>query len=103
MKKIVIFILVYLVSPVIYAQVGSTIFENRDAFEHYTELTIFENRGVSKQMPPIDVNKLIAEDKQRYEMLDVPFRFGYGFDVNYALNDGILEYRDSLWIMRIML
>ena len=106
MKRFLLLLLGYVVSPFIYAQVSSVIFENGDALINYPQLTILENRGVVKQMPPVDAQKLLAEDKQRYENHEksqVPFRFGYGFDVNYTLEEGIWDYRDDIkiWNLRI--
>jgi lysyl endopeptidase len=40
-----------------------------------------------KTFPAFDVQKLIDEDKSNKD-LDIPFRFGKGFDTDITLNDG---------------
>lgn len=43
-------------------------------------------------MPEIDTDQLLAEDKITEAAMDMPFRFGYNFDVNYDLqNSGVWE------------
>ena len=39
------------------------------------------------KLPKFDIATLLAED-EAIKGLDVPFRFGKGFDVNYSLQDG---------------
>lgn len=53
-------------------------------------------------MQQVDVKKLLEEDKAT-EGLDIPYRFGYGFDTNYTLKDGIWEAQDTIrvWKLRI--
>ena len=55
-----------------------------------------------KKMSRLDVNKLMAEDRELEEGLDVPFRFGLGFDVDYSLNDGVLDTQSDrrIWSLR---
>ncbi|MFH2056447.1 MAG: trypsin-like peptidase domain-containing protein [bacterium] len=54
-------------------------------------------------MPPVDVDALLAEDAEMSK--DEPFRFGYGFEVNYSLsNSGTwTELSDGgrVWRLRI--
>ena len=38
-------------------------------------------------MPNFDVASMLEED-EAVKGIDVPFRFGKGFDVNYSLKDG---------------
>lgn len=40
-----------------------------------------------KTMPPVNNEKLLQRDSIR-ERLDVPFRFGEGFEVDFSLKDG---------------
>ncbi|MDR1347102.1 MAG: trypsin-like peptidase domain-containing protein [Prevotellaceae bacterium] len=56
-----------------------------------------------KKMQSFDVAKLLKEDRQNEEMKDVPFRFGYGFDVDYTLKDGVWETQDdnNIWSLKI--
>ncbi|MBU0561071.1 MAG: hypothetical protein ABIG69_01005 [Bacteroidota bacterium] len=43
--------------------------------------SVVKSDGV-KNMPQIDVESLLMEDETTTK--DLPFRFGYGFDVNYS-------------------
>jgi len=84
------------------AQVTATYFEGKDAFESFPALrqTSLQNIAV-KRMPTVDTDKLLEEDRLT-EGMDVPFRFGYGFDVNYNLNDGEWIELDtiSVWSLK---
>jgi len=53
-------------------------------------------------MPGFDVNRLLEEDES-VKRMDVPYRFGKGFDVNYTLADGIWTKVDSgsVWLMKV--
>jgi len=57
----------------------------------------------SKNMPEVDIESLLLEDK--FSSIDEPFRFGYGFDVSYNLkNSGTWEKLSDgskLWRMQI--
>ncbi len=49
-------------------------------------------RGVSSVvMQPINLNKLKAEDTVNDVKREIPFRFGYEFDVDLGFNDGVWE------------
>jgi hypothetical protein len=54
-----------------------------------------------KQMPQFDARKMLEEDKE-LEGLDVPFRFGKGFDVDYTLKDGVWTKQGDkrIWSLR---
>ena len=54
-------------------------------------------------MPPIDTEKLMCEDREM-ESEDVPFRFGYGFDTSFSLEQGKWEAVEGgrLWSLAIM-
>jgi hypothetical protein len=84
----------------IYAQVETKLFPQRNAFDQVKVIKDHSRVNKLKQMPSFDVQKLIAEDKSN-ERLDVPFRFGKGFDTNITLTDG--EWIDvengRLWSM----
>jgi len=53
-------------------------------------------------MPRFDINRLLEEDEAVKDM-DVPYRFGKGFDVNYSLADGKWTKVDSgrVWLLKI--
>ncbi|MDR3287565.1 MAG: serine protease, partial [Prevotellaceae bacterium] len=57
----------------------------------------------AKKMQSFDVAKLLKEDKQNEDLSDIPFRFGYTFDVNYTLNDGVWERHrgNNVWSLKI--
>jgi len=73
------------------AQIVTTYFEERDAFKSMPALRQTKQQNLpEKRMPQVDVEKLLNED-QLTEGIDVPFRFGQGFEVNYTLKDGTWE------------
>ena len=53
------------------------------------------------ELPSVDVEKLLKEDADMAGE-DVPYRFGYGFDTSYTLNNGEWEDDDDgrLWSLR---
>ncbi len=53
-------------------------------------------------MPGFDINTLLEED-EAVKGMDVPYRFGKGFDVNYSLADGKWTKVDSgsVWLMKV--
>jgi hypothetical protein len=85
------------------SQVYTHHFESKDAFTTFSALKQVESNIIAlKTMPQTDVKKLLAEDKE-LEGLDVPFRFGYGIDVNYTLKDGIWINKGEkrIWSLRV--
>ncbi len=56
----------------------------------------------TKRMPAFDISKLKKEDAER-DSMDVPFRFGKAFNVNYTLEDGLWEEVENgrLWSITI--
>jgi hypothetical protein len=87
------------------AQVNTTYFEAKDAFKSFPMLKQIpaEQEGiVLKEMQTVNVQQLLEEDKEM-EALDVPFRFGYGIDVNYTLKDGVWNNlgAENVWSLRI--
>ena len=76
-----------------YYQEGDTAFLFRDY--------IFQNlkqNGIVIKMPSFDLDTMREADKEM-EGLDVPYRFGKGFDVSYTLSDGLWQNVDGgrLW------
>ncbi|MBA7534629.1 hypothetical protein ES705_26878 [subsurface metagenome] len=53
-------------------------------------------------MPGFDINRLLEED-EAVKGMDIPYRFGKGFDVNYSFADGKWTNVDSgrVWLLRI--
>ncbi|MDR2684200.1 MAG: hypothetical protein LBB53_02315, partial [Prevotellaceae bacterium] len=103
MKKIVYTLLFLCSNLITSSQVTSYYFESKDAFVEYPFLKYSSKEEIPvKVMPSVDVNKLLQEDKAN-EGLDIPFRFGYGFDVDYTLKDGVWEEQDGkrIWSLRV--
>ena len=71
-----------------------------NAFEQEKHISEHPKANNIKKFPSFDVQKLIEEDKQN-KGLDIPFRFGKGFDTKITLADG--EWIDveggRLWSM----
>ncbi|MDR0682999.1 MAG: hypothetical protein LBG15_14295 [Dysgonamonadaceae bacterium] len=103
MKKTMFTLLLLCSSLTVSSQVTSYYFENKDAFAEYPFLNHTPKEEIPiKIMPSVDVNKLLWEDEEN-KGLDIPFRFGYGFDVDYTLKDGMWEERDGkrIWSLRV--
>jgi hypothetical protein len=102
MKKTVFILMFIFVASAIEAQVISNRYEKDEVFKIHPQLKQKKAKSPQKKMAIVNVQKLIEEDRQLAKM-DRPFRFGYGFDVHYSLNDGIWEENDSskIWSMNI--
>jgi hypothetical protein len=101
-KNIVIYLLLLFVSGSIRSQVQTSFFEGKDAMKFYPALKQDNTISVpSLKMKGVDVIQLLDEDKKYEGMNDVPFRFGFGFDVNYTLDDGEWTKNDSTRIWRL--
>jgi len=103
MKKILFVSLLLLNGAIVSAQVISSFFNERNAFETYPMLRQKAREVIPlKKMLPVSTEELIKEDKEREKLGDSPFRFGYGFDVNYSLSDGIWEEENEkrIWSLR---
>ncbi|MCD4731722.1 MAG: hypothetical protein K8R74_14040, partial [Bacteroidales bacterium] len=57
-------------------------------------------------MPTVDVESLMAEDKINDQYKDIPWRFGFNFEVDYSMeNSGVwddLPKGDKLWRLGII-
>ncbi len=98
------FICILMCTYTITAQVTTTYFESKDAFKLFSTLRQSKSQDfLTKRMPELDTEKLLKEDEEN-EGLDIPYRFGYGFDVNYTLEDGTWEELDSMriWSMKFV-
>ncbi|MDR2292738.1 MAG: trypsin-like peptidase domain-containing protein [Prevotellaceae bacterium] len=104
MKKTVILLLILACSITGLSQVQSAFYENKDALQYHAKIKTFSSKSIPmKKMRSFDMAKLLREDKQNEEKQDVPFRFGYGFDVNYTLKDGVWEVQNdnNIWSLRV--
>ncbi|MDR2388401.1 MAG: serine protease [Tannerellaceae bacterium] len=100
MKRIFFILSALLSCAVVSAQVYEYyFFENRDAFQTFPQLKPVSESLLIKSMPLFNIDSLLAEDKE-LEGLDVPFRFGHAFDVDYTLNDGKWMEEDGKRIWR---
>ena len=96
MKNVILLFVFILCVFTATAQVTTTFFKEKDAFKSLPALRQSKSQTLStKRMPQFDTEKLLREDMEN-EGMDIPFRFGYGFDVNYTLKDGTWEKRDSV-------
>jgi hypothetical protein len=109
MKKLLLFVfaLIYWLAPIFdsattFGQVPSAIFENQTVFSVYPDLKSATASVPLKSMPSVDLQALQSAASQS-NVWDSPFRFGYGFDVDYTLADGIWESNDNFktWSLRI--
>jgi hypothetical protein len=90
MKKIIIILLILVGVVNSYAQVNTKTFEKNKAFENYPKFKISLKKSPVLKMPKFDIALMLEED-DAVSGMDVPFRFGKGFDVNYTLKDGHWE------------
>jgi hypothetical protein len=102
MKKILVLSILLAGAASMDAQVRSTFFQASNAFQTYPALESISTAVPVKQMSTVNVDSLLAED-QELAGLDVPFRFGYGFDVSYTLEDGVWEDAGdvNIWSLKI--
>jgi hypothetical protein len=71
------------------AQVTTTVFYEKDAFKAIPALKQSEAKDAAlKKMQTVDIKKFLDEDAELEGAVGLPFRFGYGFDVDYGLEDG---------------
>jgi len=103
MKEILFILLFSLNGSMISAQVISTFFHEKNALETYSMLRQKSHKVIpQKKMLPVSTEKLMKEDKENEKLGDFPFRFGYDFDVNYSLSDGVWEEENEkrIWSLR---
>jgi len=78
MKNALLFFALFLCAFSATAQVTTTYFEGKDAFQSLPILRQSKSQSLSaKIMPPIDIGKQMEEEDSYLEGIDVPFRFGY--------------------------
>ncbi len=91
MKKIIIILLIIGIEIVnSNAQVVTKTFEKNKAFDEHPEFKVSQRISPLVKLPNFDVAQMLAED-EAVRGMEVPFRFGKGFDVNYTLKDGHWE------------
>jgi V8-like Glu-specific endopeptidase len=87
MKRILFLFLTMSTFQISYGQVETRYYPEGDAFEQIKIISEYTKANKTIVFPPFDVQKLIEEDELIKE-LDVPFRFGKGFDTEISLADG---------------
>ncbi|MBA7535527.1 hypothetical protein ES705_27785 [subsurface metagenome] len=104
MKKLSVCLSIYLLLVInIAAQVTSNIYsEKSKVFDSYPQFSELRYSAPEIIMPGFDINRLLEED-EAVKGMDIPYRFGKGFDVNYSLADGIWTKVDSgrVWLMKV--
>ncbi|GHT72902.1 hypothetical protein AGMMS50262_02970 [Bacteroidia bacterium] len=105
MKTTTILAIMLLISRISFAQIPSYFFEDKSAFDFFPALQQTDAKSVSistKIMSMFDVSALLKEDMENAALGDIPFRFGYGFDVDYSLIDGTwqIQGKNRIWRMK---
>lgn len=70
-----------------YGQVATTFFPKKDALQRNSYTKNHRKTTKTKKMPLFNIQRMMGEDKLN-EKLEIPLRFGKGFDVNLTLADG---------------
>lgn len=101
MKKILFIVILFVMPSVTFSQVLTQHFRQGEAVENGVKVTKRITSNSIIEMPSVDVEKLLKEDAEMAGE-DVPYRFGYGFDTSYTLDNGEWEDRDEgrLWSLR---
>jgi len=87
MKRTILTLILIFVLSLTHGQVETKFYPDKNALEQVKPIQNHPQANKVKAFPSFDVQKLINEDKLK-EGLDIPFRFGKGFDANITLNDG---------------
>ncbi|HEX2920198.1 MAG TPA: hypothetical protein VHO50_03435, partial [Bacteroidales bacterium] len=70
-----------------YGQIETKYYPDKNALEQVKTIRNHVKANRIKTFPPFDIKKLINEDKLN-QGLDIPFRFGKGFDTKITLEEG---------------
>ena len=101
MKRYIIFIITIILYQFVNGQVETRLFTKGDAFNEVDFIKEHPKTNHICILPSFDKQKYLEEEELRKDMLDVPFRFGKGFNMNINLSDG--EWLDvkggQLWMM----
>jgi hypothetical protein len=87
MKRTILFFVLISVISMAYGQIETRFFPDGNAFDHVQLIKNHPKATIAKEFPTFNIQQLIEEDKQK-EGVDIPFRFGKGFDTNITLADG---------------
>lgn len=83
-----------------YSQVETQYYQKDNSESVISGFLRLNMNTVVKKMPAFDLEKMRKEDAEM-EGMDVPYRFGKGFDVSYKLSDGLWHNVDEgrVWTM----
>ena len=87
MKRTIFFLTLLHILQIAYSQVETRFFPDGDGYNQVKYIQSHPRASKSREFPSFDFKKLIDEDNMNLE-LDVPFRFGKGFDADITLSDG---------------
>lgn len=101
MKRIYLFLVCTIFSALqSYAQVETRYYQEDDIESVIPDFLRLKMNTTVKKLPTFDLEKMRKEDAEM-EGMDVPYRFGKGFDVSYTLSDGLWHDVDEgrVWTM----
>jgi lysyl endopeptidase len=84
-KRAFLFIILLYVLQFIYGQVETRFFHKGDALNQVIIIKNYPEATMVKKFPSFNIQELIDEDNH-LKGLDIPFRFGKGFDTDITLN-----------------
>jgi len=98
MKRLLLSTCLLLIAHLIYGQIETRFFPQKDAFDKVEKIKNNSKAQKAQKMPSFNKEQMLEEDKMN-EGKDDPFRFGKGFDVNFTLLDGTWTEVDGghLW------
>jgi|GEM_PF-331178 len=100
MKRLLLLLISIFVIQITYSQVETRHFPDGNAFGQQKHIKEHPKANKTKTFPSFDAQKLLDEDELN-KGLDIPFRFGKGFDTKVTLADG--EWKNveggRLWSM----
>ena len=101
MKRKLLLSLILLIPSVIFSQVLTQHLAKGEAVKNGVKVRKRITSNNLIEMPPVNVEQLLKEDVEMAGE-DVPYRFGYGFDTSYTLDNGEWEDDDDgrLWSLR---
>lgn len=101
MNKLLTIVILFVMPSVIYSQVLTQHFAEGEAIKNGVKVSKRMTSNGIIEMPPVDVEKLLKEDAEMAGE-DVPYRFGYGFETSYTLDNGEWDNEDEgrLWSLK---
>jgi len=104
MKRLLFYLIVFFIlANNLAGQVTSNIYSDKSkVFDFYPQFSKILEVAPEIKMPSFDLSSLLNEDEIT-KNLNIPYRFGKGFDVNYSLSDGLWTKNEngSVWLMKV--